>query len=329
MSENLCVKTPFSDLRYLVDCLGPLPRRDSGPCSLVAGAGEKPMSLSVPVARMGQRSEWGLGMGSKRSSDGSGAIGGAIFFVIVLIAMVPKPVWIAIGIGVAVIVLGWVAYRIFEAVEKSRAEAAERERAEQAARAAAAKREREERARAEKQRRIDTLGKANAALVESALRAVKQIAASEAARAGWLGDVDFTADIRGITETFQKAHALRGVAGKLSALDKPSAEDRVILAEAKTTAANLERTAIERVELVGKCAVEAQLIDKSLRTEREDARVAEQRAELHAKLSAMLYGIEAAPNTTPEDSAVDAVMARVQAYREIKNQIEQARDGQS
>ena len=35
--------------------------------------------------------------------------------------------------------------------------------------------------------------------------------------------------------------------------------------------------------------------DESLRTEREDARTAEQRAELHAKLSSMLYGIEAAP----------------------------------
>ncbi|WP_237165795.1 hypothetical protein [Mycolicibacterium peregrinum] len=109
-------------------------------------------------------------------------------------------------------------------------------------------------------------------------------------------------------------------------MDKPSAEDRKILAEAKTTAANLELVAIERVELIGKCAKEAQLIDKSLRTEREDACVAEQRAELHAKLSAMLYGIEATPRTTQQDSAVDAVMARVQAYREIKNQIQQARD---
>lgn len=114
--------------------------------------------------------------------------------------------------------------------------------------------------------------------------------------------------------------------GKLSALDKPSVEDRTILADAKTTAANLEHAAIDRVDLIGKCAKEAQLIDKSLRTEREDARVAEQRAELYAKLSAMLYGIEATPETTPQDSAVDAVMARVQAYREIKSEIQQARD---
>jgi hypothetical protein len=112
----------------------------------------------------------------------------------------------------------------------------------------------------------------------------------------------------------------------LSALDKPSLDDRRILAEAKTTVASLELAAIERVELIGKCATEARLIDKSLRDERKDARTAEQRAELHAKLSGMLYGIEATPDTTPTDSAADAVMARVQAYREIKSQIQQARD---
>jgi hypothetical protein len=156
--------------------------------------------------------------------------------------------------------------------------------------------------------------------------AVKEVGASEAARAGWLGDVDFTADIQGITDNFQKAHALRKVAHTLSALDKPSMDDRKIFAEAKTTVANLELAAIERVELIGKCATEARLVDKSLRDEREDARTAEQRAELHAQLSGMLYGIEATPDATPADSAADAVIARVQAYREIKNQIQQVRD---
>ena len=158
------------------------------------------------------------------------------------------------------------------------------------------------------------------------MAAVRQVGASEAARTGWLGDVDFTADIQQITDNFQKAHALRKVADELSALDKPSPDDRRILAEAETTVANLELAAVERVELIGKCATEARLIDKSLSDERKDARTAEQRAELHAKLSGLLYGIEAAPDTTPTDSAADAVMARVQAYREIKSQIQQARD---
>ncbi|BBZ33378.1 hypothetical protein AWB99_08300 [Mycolicibacterium confluentis] len=263
-------------------------------------------------------------MSGKSSSDGAGAVG-LIVFVIVLISLVPKPVWIALGVMVALSVIGWVVYRLVDAAEKRHAEAEERARVERAKQAAAAKREREERVRKDKQRRVDTLGKDNAALVESALTAVKQVAGSEAAREGWLGDVDFSADIKGITDNFEKAHALRGVTSKLSALDKPSADDRKILAEAKSTIASLERAAIERVGLIGKCAKEAQLIDKSLRTEREDARVAEQRAELHGKLAAMLYGIESSPPSTPIDSAVEAVMARVQAYREIKNQIQQAR----
>ncbi|BBX88394.1 hypothetical protein H5U98_25540 [Mycolicibacterium boenickei] len=263
-----------------------------------------------------------------RNKSSSGA-GGAVFFVFVLIALVPAPVWIALGVITVVVLVSWGAYKAVVVLEQRSYEAQERNRKQQVKQVADAKRQREERIRKEKQRRVDTLGKQNAALVESALDAVKQVAASEAARAGWLGDVDFSADLKGITENFAKAHELRGAIGKLSALDRPSDDDRKILAEAKTTAANLETAAIERVELIGKCAKEAQLIDQSLRTEREDARVAEQRAELHAKLSAMLYGIEATPEATQQDSTVDAVMARVQAYREIKNQIQQARDGEA
>ena len=248
-----------------------------------------------------------------------------MFGIFVLIALVPKPVWIALGIGLVITVAVWGIAKTADAIERSRAEAAERERVRQAAQAAAAKREREQRVRQERQRRIDTLGNHNASLVESALSAVQRVAKSEAARAGWLGDVDFTVDISRITDGFAKAHALRAVTDRLSALDKPSADDRKILAEARVATANLERAAIERVELIAKCAKEAQLIDRSLQTEREDARVAEQRTELHGKLSAMLYGIEAAPDFTPTESAVEAVMARVQAYREIKSEIVRVR----
>lgn len=265
-------------------------------------------------------------MSKKNSSEGAGAGVFAILVVVGLLMQIPKEVWITIGIVVGISLTIWAAYHISVAVEKSRAEAAERERKEKAERAAAAKREREERARKEKQHRIDTMGKQNAAAVESALGAVKQVAASEAARAGWLGEVDFGPDIKGVTENFEKAYALRKVTAKLSELKNPGVDDRRILAEAKKTISNLERVADERITLIEKCATEAQLIDKSLRTEREDAEVAEKRAELHAKLSGMLYGIEAAPSSTPVDSAADAVMARVAAYREIKNQIQLARD---
>jgi len=259
---------------------------------------------------------------SKGSSGGSGGVGVLFVVVVVLIAAVPKEVWITLGAMTALVLVIWLVSKAVEAAEKRRVEEQERLRIERVAQVAAAKHERVEWERREKQVRIDMLGPQNAVLMESALNAVKQVAGTEAARAGWLGDVDFSTDIAGIADGFAKAHALNAVTGKLSALDKPSADDRK---QARTTIANLEHTAIERVELIAQCAIEARHIDASLRAEREDARVAEQRAELHGTLSAMLYGIEATPDSTPTNSAVEAVMARVQAYREIKNQIEQAR----
>lgn len=264
---------------------------------------------------------------SKRPSGAADAICTLLVGGFILIALVPKEVWIALGIGAVVIVGMWAITKGINASEQRRTEALERARVEQAAQAAAAKREREQRVQKEKQDRIDTMGKQNASLVESALSAVQQVTSSEAARAGWLGDIDFKPDIAWITRTFTKAHSLRGVTATLSVLNKPSADDRRILAEAKSAIAGLEDAAKERVGLISRCAVEAKNIDDSLRTEREDAKVAEQRAELHAKLSAMLYGIEAAPDQTPTNSAVEAVIARVQAYREIKRQIEIARAG--
>ncbi|MGW0158456.1 hypothetical protein ACWDUN_03940 [Mycobacterium sp. NPDC003323] len=271
-------------------------------------------------------------MAKRGSDDGAstvlgGIVVGIVVGIVILIAMVPKPVWIALGVMLVVTVVVWAVYKAVDSYDKRQAAAQEQARVDRAAQAAAAKRDRAEHLRRQKQRRIDAMGRKNADLVDLAWVKVTKVAASEAARSGWLGDVDFTADIAGITDNFEKAHALRKVTDELSALDKSSAEDRKILADAKRTAANLERSAIELVELIDKCATEAGLVDKSLQQERRDARTADQRAELHAKLSSMLYGIEATPDPAARDSTADAVMARVQAYREIKNRIQLVRDG--
>ncbi len=181
----------------------------------------------------------------------------------------------------------------------------------------------------EARRRADeavALGPRYAATVESTLKAVRHIRNSEAARAGLLGDVDFDADIRGIVDNLKKAHALQKVADTLAALDSPSSDDRKILADANSTVAELETAALNRVELIAKCETEAKLVDKSLQDERKEAKTSAQRAELHAELAAMLYGIEATPDTTPTDSAASTVLLRVRAYREIKNQIRLVRD---
>lgn len=165
-------------------------------------------------------------------------------------------------------------------------------------------------------------GPENAARVDAAIDAVRRIAASEAARDGWLGDTDFTADIRAIADRYRKSHQLKLTAGKLSALANPSDDDRRIIADATAAARELDAAAGERVALIEKCATEARLIDESLRQERADAKTAQQRAELHAELSGMLYGIEATPAATAGPSTTaDAVLARVEAYREIRQQI--------
>ena len=109
---------------------------------------------------------------SNRSSDASNILGAIGVAIVVLIAMVPKPVWIALGIVAAVAVVTWIVYAIVKEVENSRIEAEKRAQADRVAKAAAAKRELEERELKEKQRRIDTLGKQNASLVEDALKAV-------------------------------------------------------------------------------------------------------------------------------------------------------------
>ncbi|MEZ0357647.1 hypothetical protein [Mycobacterium sp. SA01] len=262
---------------------------------------------------------------SNGRSAGGGGVGG---FILILVALwfwiehneAAKAMLIAFGVVVAIFVIGLIAYWVNEGAKRH--DEMEQKRALIVAQCE--REDREERARLEKQRRIDTLGKENAALLESALTAVELVRASEAAIAGWLPDVEFGPNIQWITANFEKAHRLRKVADELSGLDNPGADDRKTLAEARNTIANLERAAVESVELIGKCATEAQLIDESLRNERRDAKVAEKRAELTAMLSAELYGIEAAPDTAPNTSAMDAVMARAEAYREIKNHLRRA-----
>ena len=260
--------------------------------------------------------------------------------VLVLLLMYPIPFLIIVAVIIAVLIwiaVKWEAERRREeerdrlareraaGVKRKQQEAArqKKQQAEQRAAAqAAAKRKQEE----QEKQRVDAFGKQGAALVKRAIASVEGIKSSEAASKGWLGDVDFTPDIEGIEANIREARDLRRKSDDLSALPKPNDDDTKIIAEAKTKIAQLESKSKERVALLEKCASEAHLIDESLRREREEARLAEKREELHGELAAMLYQVEAAEATTPAESAADAVMARVQAYRDIKGQIERARD---
>lgn len=48
-------------------------------------------------------------MAKGKGSDST--IGGGIIFIIVLIAMIPKEVWIALGIGIGISILLWLIYK--------------------------------------------------------------------------------------------------------------------------------------------------------------------------------------------------------------------------
>ena len=255
---------------------------------------------------------------SKGKSEADGCLGMAglalLVMVVGLLTMIPKAVWIGVAVLVGLVVLVWVAMRIAEAVTAGRRERAMRAEETRVAHQAAAT-----------TRRVEILGATNARYVEKALSAAERIAESQAAQDGWLGDVDFSEDIRGIEEAFGRSQELRSVAVELQALPNPTSADRKLLADAVTAAKALVSDGRERADLIGRCADEADRIDESLRAEQERTRTEEQREELQRKLNSMLYGVEASTSVTSAESVADQVLARVAGYREIKQQIADTR----
>ncbi|ALG84925.1 hypothetical protein [Gordonia phthalatica] len=252
----------------------------------------------------------------KGEADGCLGMAGLVVLVMVIgvLTMIPKAVWIGLGVLVGIGVLVWIAMVIAETVAGNRRERAIRAENTRVAQAAAAV-----------TRRVEVLGATNARHVETALAAADRIANSEAAQEGWLGEVDFSEDIRGIEEAFGRSQELRSVAIELQALPNPTPADRRLLAEAVTAAKGLDRNGRERADLIARCADEADRIDESLREEKERTRTEEQRDELQRKLNSMLYGVEASAIAEPADSVADQVLARVAGYREIKQQIADTR----
>lgn len=251
-----------------------------------------------------------------KRDDGAGAVVLVVFFLIAGIAIVfPKPIWLtfAIVLGVAAIAV------VGTLVRKDVAE-------QRQIRAATVRATEEEQARVERARQSNRLGHKNVERLESAQVAAERVTLSDAAGEGWLGEVDFTEDLRTIAENFEKATALRATASDLTALSAPSPDDRRILADAQTAADRLEDAANLLSDLICRCSDEADLIDASLRKQRQDAENERRRAELHGDLSAMLYGAESAPGEEPMESGADRVMARVAAYREIVAEIARVRD---
>jgi hypothetical protein len=177
------------------------------------------------------------------------------------------------------------------------------------------------------QRRKREFGSAGARLYEEADASVSKIAASEAARAGWLGDpadFDFRADLEAIAASLRRAEKIRAATADASSIRGFSQADTQMLRDAKAEIARLEKSAKQRVELIGKCAQQAADIDRALREERESEVMAKRREELRGRLGPILYGSHQVPTDSPSESA-DVVTARAAAFHELKALIDKHR----
>lgn len=178
-----------------------------------------------------------------------------------------------------------------------------------------------------KERRRRDFGQAGAELFDYAERAVGVIAASEAARTGWLGDpvdFDFGADLEMIADSLRRAEEIGTVTAEASSIRNFSESDKKMLGDAQREVTRLEKSARQRAKLIGECALEADGIDRVLRAERENVVMAERRAALRKRLGPILYGSSTTAADTPSESA-DAVTARAAAFHELKALLDRQR----
>ena len=179
-----------------------------------------------------------------------------------------------------------------------------------------------------KQRRVDEFGADGVQLMDRADAAVRRIMSSEAATQGWLGELDFTGDVSMIADTLRKVTALRTAAVEWAAIPNATADDDRMLRDAQRAATKLETAAAERVKVLHDCSLQAERVDQTLHQQREQAAITEQRDDVRSRLDAMIDGVEMTPSGPSSDST-DAVKARVAAFLELKEMIEEQRRNQT
>ncbi|GJO46696.1 hypothetical protein NJB1604_27140 [Mycobacterium marinum] len=177
-----------------------------------------------------------------------------------------------------------------------------------------------------RQRKVE-FGSAGARLFEEAEASVSRIAASEAARTGWLGDpadFDFRADLEAIADNLRRVEKIRTATANASSIQNFTESDKQMLRDAQLAVAKLESSVNQRVKLIGKCAQQADDIDRRLSEDRESVEMAKRRDELRDRLGPILYGPGKMPTETPSESA-DAVTARATAFHDLKALIDKHR----
>jgi hypothetical protein len=198
-------------------------------------------------------------------------------------------------------------------------EAAERAQDEQDEKRAAARKAIAER------KRVDSFTKDGLALMAKARTAVSAVRATEAARDGWLGDqadLDFSADLTFISESLLQARRIEKVVQRSKKIPDPSAEDVVMLRDAEKTMKTLRTDAESRVGIIEGCVKQAREIDRLLAEERRQHEFDRQRDAARRQLAAELNLAEVRSPARHSDTA-DAIAARVQAFRELKNVVDE------
>ncbi|GAA2440070.1 hypothetical protein [Mycolicibacterium llatzerense] len=169
------------------------------------------------------------------------------------------------------------------------------------------------------------LGPNGVAMLDGAQAAIGRIKRSEAASTGWLGnpeDLDFTEDLAMIRENSRATVELNRLIEESSNLPDPTPADIDMVDVARTKVKQLQFRSRSRVKALRECAEKAEQIDQSLRDERDQARIAEQRDDVRSRLAAQLYGVEAARPQEPSPS-LDKTNALAAAYIEIRGSLSQ------
>lgn len=232
-----------------------------------------------------------------------------------LVGSIHRDGWWLLPVGVFITVL--IAVKTMAARRHAREVEAERQRLERETQRI------EQRKRLEGER-LKKLGKDGVQTLANMQMLVEQIAATAAAREGWLGDadgIDFAADIQLTEAQLTKLVTLRAAIKEYKRLPDPSDDDKAMTKQAEQAVKKLEGGVRDRVRAVEGCARKAAEIDAELREQRRRAAVAEKRDELRGTLGAMLSGIELSPDSPPSES-VDRITARAEAFRELKDSIE-------
>lgn len=170
-------------------------------------------------------------------------------------------------------------------------------------------------------------GSEGARLFEKAEASVARIAASEAARTGWLGDpadLDFLADLAAMADNLRQAEKIRTVTADASSIQDFTESDKQMLHDAQLAITKLEDSVKQRVKLIGACAQQAEDIDRALREDRDSVEMARRREDLRDRLGPILYSPEKMPKETPSESA-DVVTARATAFHDLKALIDKHR----